>query len=109
MGISKVDKRVRGKPEIDLTIDPPPDLVVEVERTHSAINKLELLAAIGVPELWRYDGQSLWLGTLVGENFEPITSSTVLDGFPVADAQHTLQQIGTASATQLIRQFVAKL
>jgi Uma2 family endonuclease len=47
---------VKGR-DIDLAIDPPPDLVVEVDITHTDIKKLELYAALGVPEFWRYDGQ----------------------------------------------------
>ncbi|MCS6811995.1 MAG: Uma2 family endonuclease [Cyanobacteria bacterium] len=48
--------QVAGR-SIDLTQDPPPDLVVEVDITHTNIDKNRLYAAIGVPELWRYDGQ----------------------------------------------------
>lgn len=47
---------VKGR-DVDLSQDPPPDLVVEVDITHTDIKKLELYAALGVPEFWRYDGQ----------------------------------------------------
>jgi Uma2 family endonuclease len=50
--------KVLGK-RINLTEDPPPDLVVEVDITHTDINKLELYARLGVPELWRFNGQ-IW-------------------------------------------------
>ena len=43
--------------DVDLERDPPPDLVVEVDITHSDINKLKLYAAMGVPEFWRYNGE----------------------------------------------------
>ncbi len=49
---------VRDKIESDLSIDPPPDLVIKVDRSRSSINKLSLLAQFGVPEFWRYDGLS---------------------------------------------------
>ncbi|MEM9245977.1 MAG: Uma2 family endonuclease [Cyanobacteria bacterium P01_F01_bin.153] len=39
--------------------DPPPDLVVEVDITHTDIDKNRLYAAMGIPEFWRYDGQHL--------------------------------------------------
>lgn len=42
---------------VDLTTDPPPDLVVEVDLSHTDIDKNRLYAALGVPELWRYNGQ----------------------------------------------------
>jgi Uma2 family endonuclease len=43
--------------DVDLASDPPPDLVVEVDITHTDIDKLRLYAAMGVPEFWRYDGE----------------------------------------------------
>jgi Uma2 family endonuclease len=46
--------------KVNLAKDPPPDLVVEVDITHTDIRKNKLYAAMGVPELWRYDGQE-WL------------------------------------------------
>ena len=44
---------------IDLTRDPPPDLALEVEITHSLLDRVAIYAALGVPELWRYDGKHL--------------------------------------------------
>ncbi|MBI3268456.1 MAG: Uma2 family endonuclease [Planctomycetes bacterium] len=45
--------------EVDLTRDPPPDLAIEIDVTSSSINRQALYAALGVPELWRYDGTRL--------------------------------------------------
>jgi Uma2 family endonuclease len=53
------EPRVRGNLHLDLTVDPPPDLAIEVDITHSSLNKLGLYAAVGVPEVWRYDGQEV--------------------------------------------------
>ncbi len=47
---------VRGR-DVDLRSDPPPDLVIEVDITHTDIDKLNLYASLGVPEFWRYNGQ----------------------------------------------------
>jgi Uma2 family endonuclease len=41
-----------GMENIDLNIDPPPDLVIEVVHAHSAKFALEVLRRIGVPEVW---------------------------------------------------------
>ncbi|WP_289500744.1 Uma2 family endonuclease [Gloeocapsopsis sp. IPPAS B-1203] len=49
---------VRGR-TIDLNFDPPPDLVVEVDITHTDIDKNALYAHLGIPEFWRYDGAVL--------------------------------------------------
>ncbi len=65
---------VRGK-TIDLATDPPPDLVLEVDITHTDIDKNALYAAMGVPEFWRYDGQSLTIYHLqLGQYREAETS-----------------------------------
>ncbi|HEY9740149.1 MAG TPA: Uma2 family endonuclease, partial [Coleofasciculaceae cyanobacterium] len=46
---------VRTLDEIDFNQDPPPDLVIEIDISSSSINRLSLYAALGVPEVWRYD------------------------------------------------------
>ena len=97
---------VRDKREIDLLIDPPPDLVIEIEMSRSAINKLALFASIGIPEVWRYNGTRLWLGRLAEDDYESISQSIELPGFPIEAAVEILQSIGTASETELIRRFV---
>jgi len=47
---------VKGR-QIDFNQDPPPDLVVEVDITHTDIAKNQFYATLGVPEFWRFDGQ----------------------------------------------------
>ena len=56
--------RVRGKEEIDLTVDPPPDLVIEIDISHPSLDKLPIYAAVGVPEIWRYDSRQIMIFTL---------------------------------------------
>jgi Uma2 family endonuclease len=50
---------MRGKRLLDISIDPPPDLAIEVDISHSSLDKLTLYASIGVPELWLYDGETI--------------------------------------------------
>ncbi|HUG91975.1 MAG TPA: Uma2 family endonuclease [Planctomycetaceae bacterium] len=47
---------VLGRREIDLTIDPAPDLSIEVDVASSSIDRLAVYAALRVPEVWRFDG-----------------------------------------------------
>ncbi|MEO1404361.1 MAG: Uma2 family endonuclease [Cyanobacteria bacterium J06635_1] len=49
--------QVAGR-NVDLSTDPPPDLVVEVDITHTDIDKNRLYASMGVPEFWRFNGQT---------------------------------------------------
>ena len=50
---------VRGLRDVDLDIHPPPDLAIEVELSHPLSDALRVYAALGVPEVWRSDGESL--------------------------------------------------
>jgi Uma2 family endonuclease len=50
------EERIPGKPRIDLSVDPPPDLVIEVDISSPSLDKLTIYAQIGVSEVWRYDG-----------------------------------------------------
>jgi Uma2 family endonuclease len=46
---------VKGR-KVDFSQDPPPDLVVEIDITHTDIAKNQFYAKLGVPEFWRFDG-----------------------------------------------------
>jgi Uma2 family endonuclease len=50
---------MRAKFSIDLTQDPPPDLAFEMDYTHHPIDRISVYAALGVPEIWIYDGDRL--------------------------------------------------
>jgi Uma2 family endonuclease len=45
---------VRGKKRIDLNVDPPPDLAIEIDVTRSSLDRLSIYAALRVPEVWRF-------------------------------------------------------
>jgi Uma2 family endonuclease len=53
------EPRIRGKQAIDLRVDPPPDLAIEVDVTRSSLNRMSIYAALGVPEVWRLTDQGL--------------------------------------------------
>jgi Uma2 family endonuclease len=48
-------RQVIGKRVIDLLVDPPPDVVVEIDKSNQSLNKFPIYAAFGVPEIWRFD------------------------------------------------------
>ena len=69
---------IRGKEELDLLVDPPPDIVFEVDITSSSINKRSLFAEFAVPEIWCYDDESIEILNLVSGAYVKIESSSVL-------------------------------
>src|SRR5262249_21363477 len=58
------ERAVRGKRELDLSVDPPPDLAIEVEVSHSALDRLAIYARLRVPEIWRFDGDCIHIHLL---------------------------------------------
>lgn len=75
---------IRGKKRIDLTIDPPPDLAIEIDITsRTRFNNYE---ALGVTELWRYDGQSLEINVLEDGKYVRSNTSRNFPQFPLVDA-----------------------
>src|SRR5262245_28909917 len=50
--------RMAGRRRLDLRTDPPPDLAIEVDVTRSSLNRLAIYGALGVPEVWRLDGDT---------------------------------------------------
>jgi Uma2 family endonuclease len=51
--------RMQGVRRLDLRRDPPPDLAIEVDVTHSSLNRLAIYAALRVPEVWQLKGDTL--------------------------------------------------
>ncbi len=50
---------VRGRAVLDLTVDPPPDLALEIEISRSALDRMAIYAKLRVPEVWCWDGETL--------------------------------------------------
>ena len=100
---------LRGVREIDLSIHPPPDLVIEIDMTNSSIPKEQLFAAMKIPEVWRYDGEALWMGRLYDDNYQDLKQSVVLPGFPRELASKLLDRQVEENETVLIRSFLDSL
>ena len=98
-------EQIRPKEDLDLTIDPPPDLVIEVEITSSAIRKLKLFAAMGVPEVWRHDGERLQMYVLNDGQYVSIDSSSALPGLTAAMINSILEKRFEFGETALVREF----
>ena len=72
-------KLIGAKKQIDLTVDPPPDLAFEVDITNPSLTEFPIYAAIGVPELWRYTNQGVHFYRLEEDDYVEINRS---DLFP---------------------------
>jgi Uma2 family endonuclease len=96
---------ISGKSTIDLTVDPPPDLVIEVDVTSGSLDKFPIYAQVGVPEVWRYDGQRLRIHILTAEHYVEAETSLALPLLTGPRLSETLAQSKTVKRTALLRSF----
>jgi len=78
-------QRVRDLNHIDLAIDTPPDLLLEIGITTDSSDKLATFASVGIPELWRYNLDGFAGFALDEGAYGPITFSRVIAGLPIAE------------------------
>ena len=102
------ESAVRGKDRIDLTIDPPPDLALEIDvtsRTHP-----DIYVALQVPELWRFEKGQLQINILQNGKYLKVDRSPTFPGLPLQELiPHFLQQIKTLGRNQAIKAFRKKV
>jgi Uma2 family endonuclease len=97
-----------GRERIDLSVDPPPDLALEIDITSKT--QLSAYEALQVPEIWRYEKGRLQINTLQdGQYIESQTSLTFPD-FPVVEGISRFLEMsrtaGTRPALKAFRQWV---
>ena len=98
---------LRGRETLNLEIDPPPDLAVEIDITSSSVNKFNIYAALGVAELWRYEGEVLKFYQLVENQYIEIKFSLAFPLVSVGDINRFIQQGKTMGEIALLKSFRA--
>jgi Uma2 family endonuclease len=99
------ESAIRELDDIDLTRDPPPDLAVEIDITYSSVNRLAIYEALGVPEVWRYDGKKLTIYYLENQKYEMRNDSPAFPKILVTELVRFLELRKTMGETSLIRSF----
>jgi Uma2 family endonuclease len=97
---------VRSKRELDLAVDPPPDLAVEVDLCGDTREKLAIYAAFGVPEVWWFDGRHLQVFVLAADGrYQERRCGAIFPNLSLTEIEEVLAKLGTASETALVRSF----
>lgn len=102
--------KVAGR-KVNFASDPPPDLVVEVDITHTDIDKNHFYAAMGVPEFWRYNGQEWHIFQLQNGVYQECDRSPT---FPWVEKAYLYQflaqaQVDEIEAEKVWRRFVQEV
>lgn len=75
---------LRQQENIDLALDPPPALVVEVDLTNPSLNKFDLFSRLKIKELWRFHNHELTIYKLIDQDFDTREESIFLPGVTAA-------------------------
>ncbi|MDZ8135697.1 MAG: Uma2 family endonuclease [Nostoc sp. DedQUE04] len=95
---------VIGKKRIDLNIDPPPDLAIEIDITSRT--RFQNYEILGVPELWRHTQQGLEILLLKEGKYIKSESSPNFPGIPIVElVNEYVQQCLTIGRSQAMRNF----
>jgi Uma2 family endonuclease len=103
---------VRGKDKIDLKIDPPPELVTEVDVTNPSLPKFPIFARLGVSEIWRYDGAEVKFYRLQDNDYVETDESVCVKGVTneiVTNLLHTYREMKRLEWVKLVRKSVKKI
>lgn len=96
---------LRGKTTIDLERDPPPDLAIEIEVTSYLLDRTSIYAALGVPEIWRYDGRAIRAFKLANGAYVEISESIALPAFRPSSLQPFLAMHPDSLDSEIVRAF----
>ncbi|MEO0755798.1 MAG: Uma2 family endonuclease [Cyanobacteria bacterium J06648_16] len=95
---------VVGKKRLNQAVDPPPDLVLEVDMT--SMTQVSAYEALGVPEIWRYQNQQLKVFVLSSQGSVESANSPALGGFADIDQISNYVNMGnTMPISQIRRDF----
>jgi Uma2 family endonuclease len=98
---------VAGKFDIDLKRNPP-DLAIEIDISRSALDRMDIYARLGIPEVWTADGRQLTVHRLRrGKNpgYRPAKASPSFPGFPVQRLAEFLTPGRAAARRKLLSGF----
>lgn len=106
--IANAGKLKKGQRSLNLDNDPPPDLAIEIEMTSSLVDKLGIYAGIGVPEVWRFDGEDLTVRLLqVDGTYAVSPTSGSFPFLPMDEFVRFLQEYDSDEETRWGRSFRA--
>jgi Uma2 family endonuclease len=100
------EPKVRGKRRINLKIDPPPDLALEIDATRSSLNRMGIYAELKVPEVWRLKDESLSFHGLGADGmYRELETSLSFPGLRPADLITFLALRDQMDENALVRKF----
>src|SRR5947209_2864743 len=98
-------QRIIGKRTIDLEVDPPPDVVVEIDTTNESLSKFNIYAAVGVQEIWRYDGERAYIYKRADQVYVEVAASLAFPSLTSDALTEFIEQSKTQGQTAALAAF----
>ncbi|MDQ3665972.1 MAG: Uma2 family endonuclease [Acidobacteriota bacterium] len=95
---------ITGVEDLDLTIHPPADLVIEADISHPSVQRFPIYAALGVPEIWQFRNGEVRFFGLLGGQYALLTNSSALPGIPSAVVTRFVNEAGAIKRPQWLRE-----
>jgi Uma2 family endonuclease len=96
---------IRGRIDLNLLQDPPPDLALEIDVTSKSLNRFPIYARLGVPELWCYDSNALKIYHLEDGKYIESQQSIVFPNLTIQELPQLIEQ-NRADGRRAIRRAV---
>lgn len=96
---------VRDKLTINLETDPPPDLAIEVNITHSFVDKFAIYKKLKIPEIWSLQQGKLFIYLLTDEGYQEAEKSLAFGEFPIQELTQFLQLDSQKGENARMREF----
>src|SRR5437867_2674226 len=96
---------IRGVKDLDLTIHPPADLVIEADISHPSVARFPIYAALGVAEIWHFENEQVKFFRLqrLKNKYIPVSHSVVLPGIAAEAVTRFVNESGSMKRPQWLR------
>lgn len=98
------ERQMRKKTKMDMTVDPAPELIIEVDITSLSTGRQNIFAAFGVAEIWRFNGERMQILELKNDKYVEIANSLALPKVTPEKLTEFVQKSETLSRLEWINE-----
>jgi len=84
-------------------IDPPRDLIIEIDITSTSLDRFSIFAEVGVVEVWHFDGKRLTIHELKSGNYEERDTSVAFARIPAAEITALIKESEKITRPEWVR------
>lgn len=101
---------VRGVDTLDFEVHPPPDLVIEVDNSHTSLGKFPIYEALKIPEIWRLQRGELKVYQLNAEQMAYVSTerSLAFPKLPVQELPQFMERAKVIGQRAAVRELVQR-